>query len=251
MDKILRIDMGAAGGPKATTEAIGSLCRAGRPGDDIGHRLQGGPALCHPLGAENKLVIAPGLLSGTAAAMSGRLSVGCKSPLTGGIKEANAGGQAAQVLARLGYAAIILEGKPDGRRPLQDPHQQGRGQDHGGQQPEDARQLRPGREDEGRIRRQGRLHLHRPGRRDEAGRRLHRLHRHGTAARPATPAAAAWARSWAPRASRPSSSTTPGMPMRAPKDPDKFQDANKTLRRGAAASTRSPARASRPTAPTC
>jgi aldehyde:ferredoxin oxidoreductase len=70
------------------------------------------PPLCHPLGADNKLVMAPGLLSGTVAAMSGRLSVGCKSPLTGGIKEANAGGQAAQTLARLGYAAIVLEGKP-------------------------------------------------------------------------------------------------------------------------------------------
>jgi len=70
------------------------------------------PPLCHPLGAENKLVIAPGLLSGSAAAMSGRISVGCKSPLTGGIKEANSGGQAAQVLGRLGYAAIVLEGKP-------------------------------------------------------------------------------------------------------------------------------------------
>jgi aldehyde:ferredoxin oxidoreductase len=44
--------------------------------------------------------------------MSGRISVGCKSPLTGGIKESNSGGQAAQVLARLGYAAIVLEGKP-------------------------------------------------------------------------------------------------------------------------------------------
>lgn len=45
--------------------------------------------------------------------MSGRLSIGAKSPLTGGIKEANAGGQPAQVLARLGYAAIVLEGKPE------------------------------------------------------------------------------------------------------------------------------------------
>jgi aldehyde:ferredoxin oxidoreductase len=44
--------------------------------------------------------------------MSGRISVGCKSPLTGGIKEANSGGQPAQVLARLGYAAIVLEGRP-------------------------------------------------------------------------------------------------------------------------------------------
>ncbi|SHF45918.1 aldehyde:ferredoxin oxidoreductase [Desulfacinum infernum DSM 9756] len=70
------------------------------------------PPTCHPLSAQNKLVIAPGLLSGSAGAMSGRISVGCKSPLTGGIKEANAGGQAAQVLGRLGYAAIVLEGKP-------------------------------------------------------------------------------------------------------------------------------------------
>jgi aldehyde:ferredoxin oxidoreductase len=40
--------------------------------------------------------------------------VGCKSPLTGGIKEANAGGQGAQILAKLGYAAIILEGEYQG-----------------------------------------------------------------------------------------------------------------------------------------
>jgi aldehyde:ferredoxin oxidoreductase len=33
---------------------------------------------------------------------------------TGTIKESNAGGQAAQVLARLGYAAIVIEGKPEG-----------------------------------------------------------------------------------------------------------------------------------------
>jgi Aldehyde:ferredoxin oxidoreductase len=44
--------------------------------------------------------------------MSGRVSVGCKSPLTGGIKEANAGGQPSQMLGRLGYAAVVLEGKP-------------------------------------------------------------------------------------------------------------------------------------------
>lgn len=74
------------------------------------------PPLCHALGIENKLVIAPGMMSGSSAAISGRLSVGCKSPLTGGIKESNAGGQAAQVLAKIGYAAIILEGEsPEGK----------------------------------------------------------------------------------------------------------------------------------------
>jgi aldehyde:ferredoxin oxidoreductase len=67
---------------------------------------------CHPLGPKNKLVFAPGLLSGTVAANSGRLSVGAKSPLTGTIKEANAGGTAAQLLARAGCKALIIEGQP-------------------------------------------------------------------------------------------------------------------------------------------
>ncbi len=67
---------------------------------------------CHPLGPDNKLVIAPGLLTGTAAANSGRMSIGAKSPLTGTIKESNAGGTSAQMLARCGCKALILEGQP-------------------------------------------------------------------------------------------------------------------------------------------
>ncbi|MBC7326417.1 MAG: aldehyde ferredoxin oxidoreductase [Moorella sp. (in: Bacteria)] len=70
------------------------------------------PATCDPLGKFNKLVFAPGLLTGTNAPSSGRLSVGAKSPLTGGIKEANAGGISSQKLANLGIKAIIVEGKP-------------------------------------------------------------------------------------------------------------------------------------------
>jgi hypothetical protein len=67
---------------------------------------------CHPLGSNNKLVFAPGLLSGTQAANSGRLSCGAKSPLTGTIKEANSGGTSSQMLAKLGVKALIIEGKP-------------------------------------------------------------------------------------------------------------------------------------------
>jgi aldehyde:ferredoxin oxidoreductase len=70
------------------------------------------PPTCHPLGSKNKLVLAPGLLSGTIAANSGRLSIGGKSPLTGTIKESNAGGTAAQLLARAGCKALIIEGLP-------------------------------------------------------------------------------------------------------------------------------------------
>lgn len=70
------------------------------------------PATCHPLGKFNKLVFAPGILSGSPAADSGRLSAGSKSPLTGGIKESNAGGLVSQKLARLGISALVLEDKP-------------------------------------------------------------------------------------------------------------------------------------------
>ncbi len=112
MDKILRINMSGDGGPELKTESMGAYAGMGGRGLTSTVVAKEVPPTCHPLSAENKLVIAPGLLSGSAAAMSGRISVGCKSPLTGGIKEANSGGQPSQMLARLGYAAIILEGLP-------------------------------------------------------------------------------------------------------------------------------------------
>jgi len=68
---------------------------------------------CHPLGPNNKMVFAPGLLSGTPAANSGRNSLGAKSPLTGGIKESNVGGTSAQIFAKLGVKALIIEGIPE------------------------------------------------------------------------------------------------------------------------------------------
>lgn len=66
--------------------------------------------LCNPIGPNNKLILAPGLLAGTNCANSGRISVGGKSPLTGTIKEANAGGQAGGYLGRMGIAGIVVEG---------------------------------------------------------------------------------------------------------------------------------------------
>ena len=69
-----------------------------------------------PLGPENKLVIAAGPLAGTMAPQLGRICLGCKSPLTFGIKKSNVGGPAAQKLDRLGIRAIVVEGAPqDGR----------------------------------------------------------------------------------------------------------------------------------------
>ncbi len=70
------------------------------------------PPLCHPLGPNNKLVFAPGLVTGTTAPTSARISVGAKSPLTGGIKEANAGCAFSPQLASMQIKALIVEGQP-------------------------------------------------------------------------------------------------------------------------------------------
>lgn len=67
---------------------------------------------CDPLGPDNVLVMAPGVMSGTTAPTSGRISIGGKSPLTGSIKEANAGGNPGQHLMKLGFRAIIVQGQP-------------------------------------------------------------------------------------------------------------------------------------------
>ena len=71
------------------------------------------PPTTDPVGPDAKLVIAIGPVAGTRAPSCGRFSVGAKSPLTLGIKEANTGGPAGQKLDRLGIRAIILEGAPE------------------------------------------------------------------------------------------------------------------------------------------
>jgi aldehyde:ferredoxin oxidoreductase len=67
----------------------------------------------HPLSRESVLVVAPGLLAGTAAPSSGRLSIGGKSPMTNGLKESNAGGTASHKLGRLGVRALMFAGASD------------------------------------------------------------------------------------------------------------------------------------------
>ncbi|MFZ7125522.1 MAG: aldehyde ferredoxin oxidoreductase family protein [Desulfobacterales bacterium] len=69
------------------------------------------PPLCDPLGPDNKLIFAPGLLGGTRLVNTSRIAVGAKSPLTGTIKESNAGGTFGDSAGRLGISAIVIEGQ--------------------------------------------------------------------------------------------------------------------------------------------
>jgi aldehyde:ferredoxin oxidoreductase len=109
MAKLLRINLSAL---TAAFEEVPEAYRkfGGRGLTDciIAHEV---PPKCDPLGVENKLIWAPGILGGTSVPCSGRLSVGAKSPMTKGIKEANTGGAMGQKLARLGIKAVVFEGK--------------------------------------------------------------------------------------------------------------------------------------------
>lgn len=86
------------------------------------------PPACDPLGPSNKLIFAPGLLVGGRVSSCDRLSIGGKSPLTGGVKESNAGGTSALIMNRIGMKALMLEGEPPGEdwRLLHLHHQGGR-----------------------------------------------------------------------------------------------------------------------------
>ncbi len=64
-----------------------------------------------PLEQENILVISLGPLTGTLAPSTARYTIASKSPLTGGIGYANAGGHFAPELAYAGYDAIFIHGK--------------------------------------------------------------------------------------------------------------------------------------------
>lgn len=70
------------------------------------------PPTCDPLGKDNVLIISGGVFAGTNFTTAHRLSIGGKSPLTGGIKEANVGGVFGTLLAEHGIRLITIEGLP-------------------------------------------------------------------------------------------------------------------------------------------
>jgi aldehyde:ferredoxin oxidoreductase len=65
---------------------------------------------CDPLGPANKMIMAAGPLTGTAAPTGARYVVTTKSPLTGAITCSNSGGNFPAELKKSGHDALIIEG---------------------------------------------------------------------------------------------------------------------------------------------
>src|SRR5258706_8874750 len=76
--------------------------------------LELGAATVDPLSPANPLIFSAGPFAGTSFSNANRTSVGCKSPLTGGIKEANGGGTLAYPPGQLQIAGLTLPDAPPG-----------------------------------------------------------------------------------------------------------------------------------------
>jgi len=110
-DRILRVDLSTG---RITEE---------RPGVAYFRHYMGGwniiadvllnevPAGTDPLGPDNKLVFAPGVITGTPISGTARNAVGAKSPLTGAFGAGEVGGFWGAELKRAGFDAIIIEGE--------------------------------------------------------------------------------------------------------------------------------------------
>ncbi len=109
-NKILHVDLSA--GTTSVEEPGDAFFRHYGGGRGfIGHYLlKFVPENADPLGPENILVFAPGVLTGSPVPGAGRHSVGAKSPLSGGFGEAEAGGFWGAELKRAGWDAIVVHG---------------------------------------------------------------------------------------------------------------------------------------------
>ncbi|MCK4762584.1 MAG: aldehyde ferredoxin oxidoreductase [Candidatus Aminicenantes bacterium] len=68
------------------------------------------PAGADPLGSDNILVFASGLLTGTGSLFTGRWMAAAKSPLTGTWGDANCGGNLSPAIKQCGFDAILISG---------------------------------------------------------------------------------------------------------------------------------------------
>src|SRR5689334_11344996 len=69
-----------------------------------------GAATAEPLSPQNPLIFSAGPFAGSSFSNANRTSVGCRSPLTGGIKEANGGGSFSYGLGQQAIAGFTLHG---------------------------------------------------------------------------------------------------------------------------------------------
>ncbi len=84
----------------------------GARGLGVRYVFENGPGV-DPLSPDNLLCFMNGPLTGTAAAMSGRLAICTKSPLTGTVTDSHQGGWSAARLRWAGFDGLVISGKAE------------------------------------------------------------------------------------------------------------------------------------------
>ena len=109
--KVLRVDL--TRGTVAVEEPDEKVYRTylGGQGLVAYYLLREQPAGVDPLGPDNRLIFAPGVVTGAPVPGNSRHGVGARSPLTGGIGAAESGGHWGAELKRAGFDAIIVHGE--------------------------------------------------------------------------------------------------------------------------------------------
>lgn len=113
MGKVLRVNLTTK---KITVEDLPEKIARdyiGGAGFGVKYLFDEVPGAVDPLGPDNKLIFAPGPLSGTAAPCASRMAVTTKSPLTGAVGMSLSGGYFPVELKFAGYDVLIIEGQSD------------------------------------------------------------------------------------------------------------------------------------------
>jgi aldehyde:ferredoxin oxidoreductase len=108
--KILRVDLSSASIAAEALDPEVARNYIGARGFGIYYLRREVDPACDPFGSQNKIVMAAGPLTGTAAPTGARYVVTTKSPLTGAITCSNSGGYFPAELKKSGHDAIIIEG---------------------------------------------------------------------------------------------------------------------------------------------
>ncbi len=108
--KILHVDLGSGKAESRSVPAEVYEAVLSGKGLEAWYLNKHIPAGADPLGPDNILAFSCGALCGTGAFLTGRWTVACKSPLTGGWGDANCGGLFAPAIKQCGYDAIFFSG---------------------------------------------------------------------------------------------------------------------------------------------
>jgi len=111
MGKILRVDLTKGATSFESLDSRRAKDFIGGRGLGISYLLEEVDPSIDPLGADNKLIMMTGPLTGTAAPTGGRYMVMTRSPLTGAVTCSNSGGQFPTMLKRTGIDGVIFEGR--------------------------------------------------------------------------------------------------------------------------------------------